>query len=84
MALANDIRNMELKIGSTEKEVRWVKKEKEAIHNVGLIEPPRPPEDPIKPKTFLNIVLGGVTGVFVMLFLAFFLEYLQKNRKRLE
>ena len=84
IALAEDIRKMELEIASTEKEVRWGKKEKEDIQNISLVKPPEGAKDPVKPKMSMNIVLAGVAGVFIMLFLAFFLEYLQKNRNRLE
>ncbi len=39
---------------------------------------------PIKNKAKRNVILAGVFGSFVMLFLAFFLEYLQRHRGELE
>jgi len=37
---------------------------------------------PIKPKTRLNVMLAGVVGLFLTVFLAFFVEYISKYRAR--
>ena len=53
---------------------------KESIENMRLIQEPQASIYPIKPKKKLNIVLAFVLGLFISVFLAFFIEYLQKER----
>ncbi len=46
-----------------------------------VIDQAVPPEKRIKPKRALNVILAGVVSIFVGVFLVFFLEYLEKQRK---
>ena len=48
-----------------------------------IVKPPVATSYPIKPKTTLNVMLATLVGLMLMLFIAFFLEYL-KNRKSRE
>ncbi len=41
-----------------------------------------PPEKPIKPKITLNVILAGVTSLFLGILLVFFLEYIEKMRAK--
>lgn len=41
-----------------------------------------PPEKPVKPKIALNVILAGVTSLFLGILLVFFLEYLEKMRAK--
>ena len=43
-----------------------------------------PPKERIKPKRRLNVMLTGVVSLFVGIFLAFFLEYLENLKERKE
>lgn len=47
-----------------------------------VIDSAIPPEKPIKPKIALNLVLAGVTSLFLGILLAFFLEYLEKMKAK--
>ncbi len=46
--------------------------------------PAIPPEFPIKPKKRLNVMIAGVVGLLASIMMAFFMEYLEKNRSHLE
>jgi len=39
---------------------------------------------PVKPKKGLNVTLAGVVGLFVSIMIAFFMEYLQRNKSNVE
>ena len=41
-----------------------------------------PPKHPVKPRVRLNVVLGGTLGLMGFTFLAFFLEYIDKARRK--
>jgi hypothetical protein len=78
-----------------EKEIRYQQQElseniktlefkKGAVQNIQLLQPPTATEHPIKPKIKLNVTLALVAGLFLMLLLSFFLEYLSKYKKRIK
>jgi len=46
----------------------------------GIISYARLPAAPIKPNKKLNILFAGVLGLFVGIFVAFFLEFWQKGK----
>jgi len=54
--------------------------EKEVISNIKVIQPPQVSLHPIKPRKKLNILISLVVGLFLMVFLAFFIEYIRKAR----
>jgi tyrosine-protein kinase Etk/Wzc len=47
-----------------------------------VIDPAIPPEQRIKPKRTLNVMLAGVASLFFGLILVFFLEYIEKEKSR--
>jgi capsular polysaccharide biosynthesis protein len=55
---------------------------KNNILNIQIIREPTSSVFPVKPKKKLNVVLAKVAGLFLMVFLSFFLEYISKNRKQ--
>ena len=67
-------------IEKTRSEADMLQIEKESIENIRLIQKPQASIYPIKPKKKLNIVLAFVVGLFVSVFVAFFIEYLQKTK----
>ena len=76
------------KIGESENEIakklnemKNLQFKKDNIQNIQILQPPTNKPFPIKPKTKLNIILALVAGLFLMLFLSFFLEYLGKFKK---
>ena len=65
-------------------EIKDLKFKKIKIKNIEILQPPTSSPYPIKPKIKLNVMLATIVGLFVMLFLAFFLEYVQKHRGEIE
>ena len=61
-------------------EIKGLEFKKNYVQNIEVLQPPKATSHPIKPKINLNVMLATVVGLFVMLFLAFFLEYIQKHR----
>ena len=55
---------------------------KNSIQNIQITKAPKPSRSPIKPKTRLNVMLAGVVGLFLTVFLAFFVEYISKYKGR--
>jgi LPS O-antigen subunit length determinant protein (WzzB/FepE family) len=51
--------------------------EKKIISNIKMVQKPAKSMRPIKPKTKLTIILAGVSGFFLFIFLAFFVEYIR-------
>jgi len=81
------IAQLQTALNDLERQKRYVSEEinnlefrKNNIQNIQILQPPTSSADPIKPKKTLNVVLGAVVGLFAMLFLAFFLEYIQRHR----
>jgi succinoglycan biosynthesis transport protein ExoP len=49
--------------------------------SIRISVPATPPEYPIKPKKMQNVMLAGIVGLLATIILAFFLEFLEKNKK---
>lgn len=54
---------------------------KRFIENIKVIKEPESSEFPIKPKKKRNVALACAVGFMLALFMAFFVEYLQKSRE---
>ncbi len=67
--LLNEIENLEFK--------------KNSIQNIQILQPPTSSTFPIKPKKKLIVALASTAGLFLMMFLSFFLEYISKNKSRI-
>ncbi len=50
---------------------------------VEMIEKPYILKNPVKPSIKKNIALAGITSLFAGIFLAFFMEYIGKIRKKI-
>ena len=64
-------------------EINNLEFKKNSVQNIQILQSPAGSPDPIKPKKMLNVVLATVAGLFAMVFLAFFLEYIQKHKTEL-
>jgi LPS O-antigen subunit length determinant protein (WzzB/FepE family) len=53
---------------------------KNNVQGIEVVQAPTASPHPVRPRTQLNVMLAGAVGLFVMLFLAFFLEYVQRHR----
>jgi capsular polysaccharide biosynthesis protein len=63
-------------------EIENLKIKKSNIQNVQIIQKPYSSKYPIKPKKRFNVILAVFVGVFAMIFLAFLLEYISRNKDR--
>lgn len=54
----------------------------ENLKGVEVVRQPIIPEVPIGPNTMMNIAIAGVLGLFMGVFLAFFIEYIRKAQGR--
>jgi len=61
-------------------EIKDLEVKKNNVQNIEILQSPSTSPYPIKPKIKLNVMLATVVGLFLMLFMAFFLEYIQKHR----
>lgn len=71
-----EIENLYLQINSLERSL-------EDIQFTKIIKSPTISEGPIKPRPLLNIVIAAVFGLFIGVFLAFGLEWWQKNKEKI-
>ena len=53
------------------------------LKGIEMVAQPNILSEPVKPKVKKNIVLAGVVGLFAGIFLAFFMEFLEKNKANL-
>ena len=77
-----NIRNLEDEKEIKIYDLKKIQYEKDNIQNIQILQTPSNNTLPIKPKTKLNIILALAAGLFLMLFLSFFLEYLRKYKMR--
>jgi capsular polysaccharide biosynthesis protein len=64
--IAEEMKNLEFK--------------KNYVQNIQILQPPKRSLSPIKPKKKLIILLAGVIGLFLTVFLAFFIEYIARHK----
>ena len=80
----NDIRAKKevacMKIENLKLEIQRLNLEKGVVENIRVIQDPEASIRPIKPKKTLIIILAGVVSFMMMIFLAFFVEYIQKSK----
>ena len=62
----------------TQEKIEILKYKKTAIKGIQIIQPAIFEPNPVKPKITLNIALASVVGLFLMIFSAFFLNYIAK------
>ena len=61
--------------------LRSIKIEEEGMHAVTVDQSAYPPKTPIKPNRRLIVSLGTVVGLFLGIFLVFFVSFVQKQKK---
>ena len=76
------IGDRERNLAALRKEIKDTRLLQLGSENTSVIAADSPPQHPVKPKTKLNVLLGGTLGLMGFTFLAFFLEYIEKARKR--
>ena len=79
-ALNRQLGGLMAKIETIKSKIETLKIKKDAIENIRFIQKPQSSIYPVKPKKKLNTALAGIVGLFISIFLAFFIEYLQKAK----
>ena len=74
------IEGLQAKINDLKVEIDRLNLEKSIIECIRVIQNPEVSLSPIKPKKRLNVLLAGVVAFMMMMFLAFFLEYIRKTK----
>ena len=77
-----EIEDIKGNINIAKSEIASLNKIKEMISGIVIIQAPEISTHPVKPKKKQIILLAGVVGLFMFLFLAFFIEYIKKASKR--
>ena len=80
--MKSEIKDLENEKKCVLEEIKSVEFKKNSIQNIQIIKTPKSSLSPIKPKTRLNVMLAGVVGLFLTIFLAFFVEYISKYKGR--
>ena len=80
---------LQANVGQRERNIANIRTQLEQIRlsrvgseNTIVIAADAPPKHPIKPRVKLNVALVGTLGLMGFTFLAFFLEYIEKAKKR--
>ena len=76
----NEIEKIKNTINTQETEIRLLEDKKARIDYTQLIKEPTSSLYPVSPRKKLNVMIAGILGLFVFTMLAFFLEYLKKQR----
>ena len=74
------ISELENEFQKRQAETENLKIKKSNIQNIQIIQKPYSSKYPVKPKKMLNVILAVFAGIFSMIFLAFLLEYIAKNK----
>jgi LPS O-antigen subunit length determinant protein (WzzB/FepE family) len=62
-------------------EIDNLKIKKRNIQSIQIIQEPYSSSDPVKPKKALNVILASCGGLFLMIFLAYLIEYISRHKK---
>jgi len=81
-SLASEVLAAENERKNVLSDIESLKFMKGQIQNIQINRPPTLSEAPVKPKTRLNVALAGVVGLFLTIFLSFFVEYILKYKSR--
>lgn len=78
--LSTDIERLKKEIENLENFIRLLNERKARIDYAELVKEPTSSINPVSPKTLFNVAVAGVLGLLVFTILAFFLEFLEKQK----
>jgi len=76
----NEIENIKNKINTLQSEIKLLGDKKLRIDYAQLMKEPTPSLYPVSPRKKRNVAIAGVLGLFMFTVLAFFLEYIEKQK----
>ena len=71
----------ETKIKNNMDQIEHLEFKKNSVQSIQILKPPANSPKPIKRRLVLNVVLAFIAGIFLMVLLSFFIEYISKNSK---
>lgn len=77
----NKTEGLQTEINNIKLEIERLGMKKSYIANIEVLKGPESSEFPINPKKKRNVALAGVIGFMLAVFMAFFVEYIQKTRE---
>ncbi len=80
--LQANVDDRERNLGDLRRELKDSRLSRVGYENTFVIAADVSPHDPIRPKVKLNVALAGTLGLTMFTFLAFFLEYIEKAKRR--
>ncbi|MCP2619693.1 Wzz/FepE/Etk N-terminal domain-containing protein [Candidatus Aminicenantes bacterium AC-334-K16] len=81
--LENDISKIKNEIETLKSQIILLEDEKNRIDYAQLIKDPTPSLYPVSPKKKLIVAIAGILGLMGFTFLAFFIDYIERNKSRL-
>ncbi len=82
MLLQGNIEERERSIASLRRELKETRLTRLEYKNTRVVAADAPPKHPSKPNVKLNVALASTLGLMMFTFLAFFLEYIEKAKRR--
>ena len=79
-SLRNDIAKIQNAITNVHSEIRLLEDKKARIDYAQLIKEPTASLYPVSPRKKVNVAIAGILGLFIFTILAFFLEYVEKQK----
>jgi LPS O-antigen subunit length determinant protein (WzzB/FepE family) len=74
------IEELQNQIKQVENEIDSLNERKGRIDFSEMVKEPTSSLSPVSPNKKLNVIIAGFLGIFLFTILAFFLEYIQKNK----
>jgi uncharacterized protein involved in exopolysaccharide biosynthesis len=78
-SIKTNIENLENDISNIKIEIEKLNLSKDNIHNIGMVQEPQSSLSPVRPNKKLNVALAGIISLMFGVFLAFFVEFWQKQ-----
>ncbi len=80
--LQGNIEKLEQGLASLRRELKQTRLSRLRYESTSLTAADAPPQQPVKPGVKLNVALASALGLMIFTFLAFFLEYIEKAKRR--
>ncbi|MBW2337000.1 MAG: hypothetical protein JRF47_09635 [Deltaproteobacteria bacterium] len=77
----SQINDLESQRKYTSEEIQILEYKKDNVQNIQILKPPTNSPDPIKPTKKLIVILATFIGLFMMLFISFFLNIFPSSVK---
>ncbi len=78
--LSTDIGRLKKEIENLENFIRLLNERKARIDFAELVKEPTPSINPVSPKRLYNVAVAGILGLLLLTVVAFFLEFLEKQK----